>query len=37
MKKVVRLIIETIFLLGALYALGVFTHVVETINLSIPV
>lgn len=35
MKKVIKLIIETIFLLGTIYALGIFTQAVEAINFNV--
>jgi hypothetical protein len=36
MKKVIKLLIEAIFLLGAIYGLRLFTQAAQTINLNIP-
>lgn len=36
MKKIVKLVIEIIFLLGTLYALNLFVQSAEAINLYIP-
>jgi hypothetical protein len=36
MKKIIKLIIETVFLLGVIYGLSMFTQAAETMNLYIP-
>jgi hypothetical protein len=36
MEKVVKLVIQVIFLLGTIYGLSMFTQAAETINLYIP-
>jgi hypothetical protein len=36
LKKIIKLTIQIIFLLGTIYGLSIFVRVAETINLSIP-
>jgi hypothetical protein len=36
MKKLIKLIVEIIFLLGTIYSLSLFAQAIETINFVMP-